>query len=40
MFVIEFSAGYIANSSALMADGGMLDDAFVYVLNLFVQSRA
>jgi cation diffusion facilitator family transporter len=40
MFVIEFSAGYIANSSALMADAvDMLGDAIVYVLSLFALHR-
>lgn len=40
MFVIEFTAGYIANSSALMADAvDMLGDAVVYVLSLFALHR-
>lgn len=40
MFVVEFSAGYIANSSALMADAvDMLGDALVYGLSLFALHR-
>jgi cation diffusion facilitator family transporter len=40
MFLIEFTAGYIANSSALMADAvDMLGDAIVYVLSLFALHR-
>lgn len=40
MFFIEFGAGVIARSSALMADSvDMLGDAFVYVLSLFALSR-
>ncbi len=40
MFVVEFSAGFIASSTALMADSlDMLGDAFVYGFSLFVVSR-
>lgn len=40
MFLIEFTGGVIAGSSALMADSvDMLCDAFVYVLSLFALSR-
>jgi cation diffusion facilitator family transporter len=40
MFVVEFGAGFIARSSALMADSvDMLGDAFVYVLSLFALAR-
>lgn len=40
MFVIEFSAGVIAQSSALQADAvDMLGDALVYVLSLFALNR-
>lgn len=40
MFVIEFSAGLIARSSALQADAvDMLGDALVYALSLYVINR-
>lgn len=40
MFFIEFSAGVVARSSALMADSvDMLGDAFVYLLSLYALSR-
>lgn len=40
MFVVEFSAGVIANSSALMADAvDMLGDALVYGLSLYALNR-
>ncbi|HWU73446.1 MAG TPA: cation transporter [Sphingomonas sp.] len=40
MFAIEFGAGVVAQSSALMADSvDMLGDAFVYALSLFALSR-
>lgn len=40
MFVLEFGAGLVAQSSALMADSvDMLGDAFVYALSLFALSR-
>jgi cation diffusion facilitator family transporter len=40
MFAIEFTAGYIASSSALMADAvDMLGDAIVYALSLFALQR-
>lgn len=40
MFVIEFAAGVVAQSSALMADSvDMLGDAFVYALSLYALSR-
>jgi cation diffusion facilitator family transporter len=40
MFAIEFGAGLVAQSSALMADSvDMLGDAFVYALSLFALSR-
>lgn len=40
MFVVEFSAGVIASSTALMADSvDMLGDALVYVLSLYVIDR-
>jgi Co/Zn/Cd efflux system component len=40
MFFIEFSAGVIASSTALMADSvDMLGDALVYVLSLYVIDR-
>lgn len=40
MFFIEFGAGVVAQSSALMADSvDMLGDAFVYVLSLYALSR-
>lgn len=41
MFVIEFSAGILSHSTALMADSlDMLADAFVYALGLFALGRA
>lgn len=40
MFVVEFSAGVIAHSTALKADAvDMLGDALVYVLSLYVIGR-
>jgi Co/Zn/Cd efflux system component len=40
MFVVEFAAGFIASSAALMADSlDMLGDAFVYSFSLYVVSR-
>lgn len=40
MFVAEFTAGVIGQSSALMADSvDMLGDAFVYALSLYALSR-
>jgi cation diffusion facilitator family transporter len=40
MFCVEFTAGIIAGSAALMADGvDMLGDAFVYGLSLFALER-
>jgi Co/Zn/Cd efflux system component len=40
MFVVEFAAGVLAGSSALMADSvDMLGDAFVYILSLFALER-
>jgi Co/Zn/Cd efflux system component len=40
MFVTEFAAGIVANSSALMADSvDMLGDASVYALSLYALSR-
>jgi cation diffusion facilitator family transporter len=40
-FLIEFTAGIFANSTALLADSlDMLGDAFVYGLSLFVLSRS
>ena len=40
MFVVEFGAGFIASSTALMADSlDMLGDAFVYGFSLFVVAR-
>lgn len=40
MFVLEFGAGLVAQSSALMADSvDMLGDAFVYALSLFALSH-
>jgi Co/Zn/Cd efflux system component len=40
MFFIEFTAGVIASSTALMADSvDMLGDALVYVLSLYVIDR-
>jgi cation diffusion facilitator family transporter len=41
MFVVEFGAGIIARSTALMADSvDMLGDALVYVLSLYAFSRS
>ncbi len=40
MFVLEFGAGVIANSAALMADAvDMFGDAFVYGLSLYALDR-
>ena len=40
IFVVEFSAGVIANSSALMADAvDMLGDALVYGLSLYALNQ-
>ncbi len=40
MFATEFTAGFIASSTALMADSlDMLGDAFVYGFSLYVVSR-
>lgn len=40
MFIVEFGAGIVAQSSALMADSvDMLGDAFVYALSLYALSR-
>jgi Co/Zn/Cd efflux system component len=40
MFFIEFSAGVVASSTALLADSvDMLGDAHVYVLSLYVIDR-
>lgn len=40
MFLVEFTAGVIANSTALMADSvDMLGDAMVYALSLYVIDR-
>ena len=40
MFIVEFSAGFIASSTALMADSlDMLGDAFVYGFSLFVVAK-
>jgi|TARA_B100000959_G_scaffold57131_2_gene59687 Co/Zn/Cd efflux system component len=40
MFAVEFSAGYIASSAALMADSlDMLGDSLVYGFSLYVVSR-
>ncbi len=40
MFVVEFSAGVIASSTALMADSlDMLGDAFVYGFSLYVVAK-
>jgi cation diffusion facilitator family transporter len=40
-FLIEFAAGILANSTALLADSlDMLGDSFVYGLSLFVLSRS
>lgn len=41
MFVVEFSAGLVSHSTALMADSlDMLADALVYALGLFALGRA
>lgn len=41
MFVVEFSAGVIAGSTALMADSvDMFGDALVYILSLYALSRS
>jgi len=41
MFLIEFSAGIFAHSTALMADSiDMLGDALVYALSLYVIDRS
>lgn len=41
MFVVEFGAGIIANSAALMADAtDMLGDAAVYAVSLYALSRS
>ena len=41
MFVLEFGAGVIANSAALMADAvDMFGDAFVYGLSLYALDRS
>lgn len=41
MFFVEFSAGWISQSSALMADSlDMLGDAFVYGFSLFVLHKS
>ena len=41
MFVIEFGAGLVAGSAALMADSGdMLGDAIVYGLSLYALERS
>ena len=41
MFVVEFSAGWIANSTALLGDSlDMFGDASVYALTLFVLHRS
>ncbi len=40
MFVVEFAAGLIASSTALMADSlDMLGDAFIYAFSLYVVSK-
>ncbi len=40
MFVVEFTAGFIASSTALMADSlDMLGDAFVYGFSLYVVAK-
>jgi Co/Zn/Cd efflux system component len=40
MFVVEFAAGLIAGSAALMADSvDMAGDAFIYALSLYALSR-
>jgi len=41
MFIIEFSAGVVASSTALLADSlDMLGDAFVYGFSLYVVTRS
>ena len=41
MFVVEFSAGWIASSTALLGDSlDMFGDASVYALTLFVLDRS
>ena len=41
MFVVEFTAGMLANSTALMADSvDMLGDALVYILSLYALQRS
>lgn len=41
MFVVEFSAGWIANSTALLGDSlDMFGDASVYALTIFVLDRS
>lgn len=41
MFVAEFTAGMLANSTALMADSvDMLGDALVYILSLYALQRS
>lgn len=41
MFVVEFAAGFVASSAALMADSlDMLGDAFVYGFSLYVVSKS
>lgn len=41
MFVVEFTAGLLANSTALVADSvDMLGDALVYVLSLYALHRS
>ncbi|WP_143870928.1 cation transporter [Catenovulum sediminis] len=41
MFVVEFAAGWIANSSGLMADSlDMLADALVYAVGLFAVGKS
>lgn len=40
MFVVEFSAGYVANSTALLADSlDMLGDALAYGVSLYVLGK-
>ena len=41
MFVVEFTAGILASSAALMADSmDMLGDALVYIVSLYALSRS
>jgi cation diffusion facilitator family transporter len=41
MFVVEFAAGLVAGSTALMADSvDMLGDSFVYTLSLYALTRS